>query len=96
MPSSNDKKPESEKDWFDRLPKKVRIVMLMLFTISVTAFFSLTGLHELRTGEYSNYAGHEFSAGESFLWAAFWLAITILLFAAYLGWLKSSKDDSPE
>jgi hypothetical protein len=95
MPSSNDRKPESEKDWFDKLPKKVRIALLMLFTVSVTAFFSLTGLHALRTGEYSNYAGYKVSAVGSFFWAAFWLVITILLFAAYLGWFKG-KDDSPE
>jgi hypothetical protein len=96
MPSSNDNKPNSEKDWFDRLPRKLRIVLLMLFTVAVTAIFFFSGLRLLHTGESSNYAGHEFSAGECFLWSSFGLGITGLLAAAYMGWFKGSKEDSPQ
>jgi hypothetical protein len=96
MPNSNTNKPGSEKDWFDKLPKKTRIVLLMLFTGAVSAYYFLDGVHLFRTGEYSNYAGHKFSWWGDFFWCAFWLVITGLLCAAYLGWFKDSKGDPPK
>jgi polyferredoxin len=94
MPSRD--KPESEKDWFDKLPKKLRIVLLMLFTGITSVMFFLFGLHAYRTGEYSNYAGHKDSAGGDFLWSLFWLVITGMLFAAYLGWFERNKNVPPK
>ena len=92
MATANDKKPGSEKDWFDKLPRKTRILLLMLFTGALSAFFFIGGLHLLHTGEYSNYSGHEESWVTDFFWSAFWLGITGLLFAAFLGWFKGSED----
>ena len=47
-------------------------------------------------GGYSNYAGHEFSGGESFLWSAFWLVITGFRFAAYTGGFTGCKNGPSE
>jgi hypothetical protein len=92
MATANDKKPGSEKDWFDKLPRKTRILLLMLFTGALSAFFFIAGLHLLHTGGSSSTVDRDSSPVTDFLWSAFWLVITGLLLAALLGWFKGSED----
>jgi polyferredoxin len=93
--TSSDDKPQAEKDWFDKLPKKLRIALLMLLTSAVSVMFFCFGVHAYRTGESSSYAGHEDSAGGDFFWSLVWLVITVLLLAAYAGWFERNKNDPP-
>jgi hypothetical protein len=82
-----------KRDWFDKLPKKVRIVLLMLLTSATSVILFLFGIHAYRTGEHTNYAGHEESAGGDFLYSFGALVVTGLLFAAYLGFFDQNTDD---
>jgi hypothetical protein len=84
---------ERKQDWFDKLPKKVRIVLLMVVTSATSLILFLFGVHAYRTGEHTNYAGHEESAGGDFLYSLGALVVTGLLFAAYLRYFDRNKDD---
>jgi membrane associated rhomboid family serine protease len=96
MASSTDNQPESEKDWFDRLPKKTQIVLLMLLMLAVAAICFLMGVHALHPGVHADFGSHHDDPVEDFFWCAFCLAITGLLFGAYMGWFKGNKDDPPK
>jgi hypothetical protein len=82
---------ECKQDWFDKLPKKLRIALLMVITSATSVAFFFFGMHAYRTGEHVNYAGHEESAGGDFLCSLGCLVVTGLLFAAYLGYFD--KDN---
>ena len=84
---------ERQQDWFDKLPKKLRIALLMVVTLATSLAFCLFGMHAYRTGEHTNYAGHEETAGGDFLCSVGCLMITGFLFAAYLGYFDRKKDD---
>ena len=84
---------ERKQDWFDKLPKKLRIALLMVVTSATSVIFFFFGVHAYRTGEVANYAGHEESAGGDFLCSLGCLVVTGLLFAAYLGYFDRNKDD---
>ena len=84
---------ERKLDWFDKLPKKLRIALLMVVTSATSLIFFLFGMHAYRTGEHTNYSGHEESAGGDFLCSLGCLVVTGLLFAAYLGYFDQNNDD---
>ena len=87
---------DSKTDRFGKLPRKLRIVLLLLFTLGAAAIEFLMGLHSVRTGKPIVLVNHAITAVESFLWCAGWLAISGGLFAVLMGWAKSSKEDPQE
>jgi hypothetical protein len=89
---SHPENSDRPQDWFDKLPKKLRIALLMVVTSATSVIFFLFGMHAWRTGEVSNYAGHEESAGGDFLCSLGCLVVTGLLFAAYLGYFDQNKN----
>ena len=85
-----------KQDWFDKLPKKLRIVLLMVVTSATSIAFLLFGLHVSPAGELMRYGGYTETPGGDFLCSFGLLVVTGLLFAAYLGYFDRKKDQPPK
>ncbi len=93
MPRFNQNEREYKMEWFDKLPKKLRIILLLLVTIGVAALQLWMGWHSAQTGKPIVLNNVTITAAESFGCCAAWLAIFGGLFAVLMGWAKSGKGD---
>jgi hypothetical protein len=96
MPRYNQNRSETMPAWFEKLPKKLQIILLLLLTLGAATIGLLMGLHSVKTGQDIILNNTHISAVESFFWCAAWLAISGGLFAVLMGWAKSSKEEPPE
>lgn len=78
--------------WFQRLPKRLQTILLLLFTLGAGAILFFMGLHSVNTGEDIVFITVHVTAVESFCWSAAWFVISGGLFAVLMGWAKSSKE----
>ena len=82
----------SSPDRFDRLPKKLRALLLGLLFLAGGAAFFLMGMHSIHTGHPIYSIHHTLSAGACFVWSALFLVVTGMLFGVSMGWINSGKE----
>ncbi len=85
-----------KQDRFDKLPKRLRIALLMVVTSATSIAFLLFGLHVSPAGEHMRYGGYTETPEGDFLCSFGCLVVTGLLFAAYLGYFDQNKDEPPK
>jgi ABC-type sulfate transport system permease component len=94
MPRYNQDRMKPIPAWFEKLPRKLQVFLLLLLMLAAAAVPLMMGLHSLHTGKPIVLGNESISAVESFFWCAACLAIAAGLFAVLMGWAKSSTDPS--
>ena len=85
-----------KQDWFDKLPKKLRIALLMVVTSATSVAFFLFGLHVSPGGEHMRYGNYTETPAADFLCSFACLVVTGLLGAAYLGYFDRNENEPPK
>jgi hypothetical protein len=86
----------STPDRFDRLPKKLRALLLALLFLVGCAAFLLMGRHSIHTGDPIYSSLHTLTAGACFVWSALFLVVTGMLFGVSMGWINSNRQEPPQ
>jgi hypothetical protein len=91
MPRFNNVLPPGESKWFNWLPRKLRIFLLILLMLGAAAIEFSLGMHSVHQDRPIVLNTVQITAVESFLWCGACLVIFGGLFAVFMRWAKSSK-----
>jgi divalent metal cation (Fe/Co/Zn/Cd) transporter len=94
-PGANTATPKKE-DWFDRLPRRTRALLLALLMFAASAVTFFLGLHGLRAGERITSMAGRSDWSDMFLCSAFTFILAAALVAVAFGWMKNAKPEDAE
>ncbi len=80
-------------DRFDRPPRRVQYLLLLIITVPMSVTFFLFGMHCFHTGrpDVLNHQSIDFL--EYFFFSAVVLVVSGCLFGVMMGWIKRPKPD---